>query len=107
MKDFLKKLFFVDAPAQGAFAGFTLLLAAFWIVPALILLSGDFSLNTMTFLATVVNSISLLGLLFAILYALIVWFRFYFCCYSLTAQEISILAAAHDLSLLFLRCGFA
>ena len=80
MKDFLKKLFFVDAPAQGAFAGFTLLLAAFWIVPALILLSGDFSLNTMTFLATVVNSISLLGLLFAILYALIVWFRFYFCC---------------------------
>lgn len=80
MKDFLKKLFFVDAPAQGAFAGFTLLLAAFWIVPSLILLSGDFSLNTMTFLTAVVNSISLLGLLFAILYALIVWFRFYFCC---------------------------
>ncbi len=80
MKNFLKKVFFIDAPAQGAFAGFTLLLAAFWIVPALILLSGDFSLNTMTFPTALVNSISLLGLLFAILYALIVWIRFYFCC---------------------------
>ena len=40
MKDFLKKLFFTDRPAQGAFAGFTLVLVSLWLVPALYLLCG-------------------------------------------------------------------
>ena len=78
MKTFLKKLFFTDTPAQGAFAGFTLLLTAFWIVPALILLQGDFPLNFVPFRATFFNLGCLIGILFAILYALTVWIRFYF-----------------------------
>ena len=40
MKDLLKKLFFTDAPAQGVFAGFTLVLVSLWLVPALYLLCG-------------------------------------------------------------------
>ena len=40
MKDLLKKLFFTDAPEQGAFAGFTLVLVSLWLVPALYLLCG-------------------------------------------------------------------
>ena len=78
MKTLLKKLFFTDAPAQGVFAGFTLLLAAFWIVPALILLQGDFPLNFVPFRATFFNLGCQIGILFAILYALTVWIRFYF-----------------------------
>ena len=78
MKDFLKKVFFFDRPAQGAFAGFTLLLAAFWIVPTLILLQGDFPLNVIPFRATVFTVGCLIGILLAVLYALIVWIRFYF-----------------------------
>ena len=35
MKAFLKKLFFVDTPAQGALTGITLLIAAVWILPGL------------------------------------------------------------------------
>ena len=77
MKNFLKKLFFTDTPAQGAFTGFTLLLAAFWIVPALILLQGDFPLNLMPFRATFFNLGCLTGILLAVLYALIVWIQFY------------------------------
>ena len=79
MKDFLKKVFFFDRPAQGAFAGFTLLLAAFWIVPALIFLQGDFPLNVIPFRATFFNQGCLNGIQFAVLYALIVWIGFYFC----------------------------
>jgi hypothetical protein len=73
MKDFLKKVFFFDHPAQGVFAGFTLLLAAIWIVPALIFIKGDFPRFT------VFNQICLAGLLIAVIFVLIVWIRFYFC----------------------------
>lgn len=38
MKDFLKKVFFFDRPAQGAFAGTTLLFVSLWLAPALYLL---------------------------------------------------------------------
>ena len=76
MKDFLKKLFFTDRPAQGVFTGFTLLLAALWIVPALILLQGDFPLNFAPFRATFFNLGCLTGILLAVLYALIVWIQF-------------------------------
>ncbi|MBE6372164.1 MAG: hypothetical protein E7055_08840 [Lentisphaerae bacterium] len=38
MKNILKKMFFVDAPAQGAFAGTTMLLVSLWLAPALYLL---------------------------------------------------------------------
>ena len=41
MKDFLKKVFFFDRPAQGAFAGTTLLLVSLWLGPALFLLCGE------------------------------------------------------------------
>ena len=40
MKDFLKKVFFADCPAQGVFAGFTLVLVLLWLVPALYLWCG-------------------------------------------------------------------
>lgn len=79
MKDFLKKVFFFDRPAQGAFAGFTLLLTAFWIVPSLVLLRGDFPLNVIPFRATVFTVGGLIGILLVWLYALTVWIRFYFC----------------------------
>ena len=86
MKDFLKKVFFFDRPAQGAFAGFTLLLAAFWIVPALILLQGDFPLNFAPFRATFFNLGCLTGILLTVLYALIVWIQFY--CQRRAAEKI-------------------
>ena len=38
MKNFLKKLFYWDNPAQGVFAGTTLVLVSLWIAPALYLL---------------------------------------------------------------------
>ena len=38
MKNFLKKLFYWDNPAQGVFAGTTLLLVSLWLAPALYLL---------------------------------------------------------------------
>ena len=38
MKNFLKKLFYWDHPAKGAFAGTTLLLVSLWLAPALYLL---------------------------------------------------------------------
>ena len=77
MKTFLKKLFYLDHPAEGVFAGFTLLLAAFWIVPALILLQGDFPLGFVPFRATFFTVSCLIGILLAMLYALTVWIRFY------------------------------
>ena len=40
MKTFLKKLFYLDAPAEGAFAGTTLLFVSLWLAPALYLLCG-------------------------------------------------------------------
>jgi len=43
MKNFLKKLFFTDAPAQGVLAGTTLLFASLWIAPALYLLCGGWA----------------------------------------------------------------
>ena len=85
MKDFLKKLFFTDHPAQGAFTGFTLLLAAFWIVPALIFLQGDFPLNLVPFRATFFTVSWLDGILLAVLYALTVWIQFY--CQRRTAEK--------------------
>ena len=86
MKTFLKKLFFTDTPAQGAFTGFTLLLAAFWIVPALIFLQGDFPLNLVPFRATFFNRGCLTGIQLALLYALIVWIQFY--CQRRAAEKI-------------------
>ena len=38
MKDLLGKVFFANRPAQGAFAGLTLLLVSLWVAPALYLL---------------------------------------------------------------------
>ena len=78
MKDFLKKVFFADCPAQGIFAGFTLVLAVFWIVPALIFLQGDFPLNIVPFRTTFFNRGCLTGIQLALLYALTVWVLFYF-----------------------------
>ena len=43
MKTFLKKLFFTDTPAQGVFAGMTLLFASMWLAPALYLLCGGWA----------------------------------------------------------------
>ncbi|MBE6372165.1 MAG: hypothetical protein E7055_08845 [Lentisphaerae bacterium] len=86
MKNFLKKLFFTDHPAQGVFTGFTLLLAALWIVPALILLQGDFPLNLMPFRATFFTVSWLDGILLAVLYALTVWIQFY--CQRRAAEKI-------------------
>ena len=40
MKTFLKKLFYLDAPPQGVFAGTTLLFVSLWLAPALYLLCG-------------------------------------------------------------------
>ena len=86
MKNFLKKLFFTDHPAQGAFTEFTLLLAALWIVPALIFLQGDFPLNLVPFRATFFTVSWLDGILLAVLYALIVWIQFY--CQRRPAEKI-------------------
>ena len=78
MKGFSKKVFFVDCPAQGVFAGFTLLLASCWIVPSLILLKGDFPLGILPFRPTAFPVWCLAGLLVVSLYALTIWIRFYF-----------------------------
>ena len=43
MKNFLKKLFYWDNPAQGVFAGTTLLLVSLWIAPSLYLLCGGWA----------------------------------------------------------------
>ena len=99
MKDFLKKLFFTDrpaqgisaklsfswgksfstdSPAQGAFAGTTLLLVSLWLAPALFLLCGgpmDFSRwEKWTFPWQMVFFLPIPCLL---LYVLTAWFHFY------------------------------
>ena len=43
MKNFLRKLFFHDHPAEGVFAGTTLLFVSLWIAPTLYLLCGGWA----------------------------------------------------------------
>ena len=74
MKDFLKKEFYSDRPAEGAFAGTTLLLVLLWLAPSVILLFGgpmDLSVVKKESL------IFFLPLPCLVLYVLTAWFHFY------------------------------
>ena len=78
MKDFLKKVFFFDRPAQGAFAGTTLLLVSLWLAPALYLLCGGLlDFRREVHLTSFWQLIFFLPIPFFALYALTSWFHFY------------------------------
>jgi len=76
MKDFLKKVFFFDRPAQGAFAGTTLLLVSLWLGPALFLLCGGLA-NCNAPISRFWQLLFLLPVPLCALYALTSWFHFY------------------------------
>ena len=78
MKTFLKKLFYLDAPAQGAFVGTTLLFVSLWLGPALFLLFGGLANCSSPIRWTHFwQLIFILPIPFCALYALASWFHFY------------------------------
>ena len=78
MKNFLKKLFFYDRPAEGAFAGTTLLLVSLWLGPALFLLCGGLeNCNSPIQWTRFWQLVFILPIPFCALYALTAWFHFY------------------------------
>ena len=77
MKTFLKKLFYPDAPAQGAFVGTTLLFTSLWLGPALFLLFGGLAnCSSPIRWPCFWQLIFILPIPFCALYALASWFHF-------------------------------
>ena len=79
MKNLLKKLFYLDHPAEGVFAATTLLFASLWIAPALCLLCGGWAdwTPSQLFHGQNLPLIFLLLPLIPILYWLVLFVRFH------------------------------